>query len=184
MNKAIIAVLGHDRPGILAKTTRILFQQSCNIENVSQTTLQYEFAGIFIVSMPEDLAMFTLKESLEENLTPHGLHIFIKDFEPGGSAAIPGPSEAFVITTKGPDQKGLVAEFTEVIARSGANVTNLQAVFKGGMDPGDNIMIYEVDIPSDIDQHALYRNLRQKAETLDLDISIQHRKIFEAINRI
>jgi glycine cleavage system transcriptional repressor len=77
-----------------------------------------------------------------------------------------------------------VAAITEIIARYGVNVTNLQAVFKGGDDPENNIMIYEVDVPNDIDQNALYKDLRAKAEVLSLTISIQHRKIFEAINRI
>ncbi|MGD1999862.1 MAG: ACT domain-containing protein, partial [Desulfobacterales bacterium] len=90
----------------------------------------------------------------------------------------------FVITTKGPDRKGLVAAITEIIARYGVNVTNLQAVFKGGDDPNSNIMIYEVDIPVDIDQQGLYTDLRAKATELSLQISIQHRNIFEAINRI
>jgi len=77
-----------------------------------------------------------------------------------------------------------VAGISEVIAGHGVNITNLQAVFKGGDEPGDNIMIYEVDIPIDIDQQALYRDLREKAKFLMLDISIQHRNIFETINRI
>jgi glycine cleavage system transcriptional repressor len=89
-----------------------------------------------------------------------------------------------VITTKGPDRKGLVAAITEIIARYGVNVTNLQAVFKGGDDPNSNIMIYEVDIPAGIDQQGLYTDLRAKATALSLQISIQHRNIFEAINRI
>lgn len=95
-----------------------------------------------------------------------------------------GESEPFVITTKGPDCQGLVAGISAVIAGHGVNITNLQAVFKGGDEPGDNIMIYEVDIPIDTDQQALYRDLREKAESLKLDISIQHRNIFETINRI
>jgi glycine cleavage system transcriptional repressor len=45
-------------------------------------------------------------------------------------------------------------------------------------------MIYEVDIPGDIDHQALRRDLRQKAQALSLDISIQHKLIFEAINRV
>ena len=60
----------------------------------------------------------------------------------------------------------------------------LQAVFKGGDDPNANIMIYEVDIPSDANHQALRRDLREKAMALSLDISIQHKLIFEAINRV
>ena len=184
MNKAILSVLGHDRPGIVAAVTGILFDLNCNIENVSQTILQTEFSGSFIVTMPIDLPLDNLRERFVENLTPMELHVHIEPLEKKETAIPTRASEPFVITTKGPDRKGLVAGISEVIAAHGVNITNLQAVFKGGDEPGDNIMIYEVDIPIDIDQPALYRDLREKAKSLMLDITIQHRNIFETINRI
>jgi glycine cleavage system transcriptional repressor len=73
---------------------------------------------------------------------------------------------------------------TAIIARHNVNVTNCQAVFKGGDDPNSNIMIYEVDIPADTDQQMLFNELRQKGADLNLQVSIQHRDIFEALNRI
>ena len=100
------------------------------------------------------------------------------------SGGRPAKSEPFVITTKGPDRKGLVAGISATIARHGVNITNLQAVFKGGDEPGDNIMIYEVDVPGEIDQTEFNRELRETAESLALNITIQHRNIFESINRI
>ncbi|UCF93197.1 MAG: ACT domain-containing protein [Desulfobacterales bacterium] len=184
MRKVILSVLGHDRPGIVAAVSRILLEKDCNIENVSQTILQTQFAGIFIVSLPEDLALGRLRTSLEDGLRSLNLHVHVKPLASQTTTSPPVPNEPFVITTQGPDRKGLVAGITEIIAAYGANITNLQAVFKGGDDPGDNIMIYEVDIPTDIDQQCLYRDLRQRAESLALDISIQHRNIFEALNRI
>ena len=184
MNKIVISVLGPDRPGIIATVARILFERECNIENVSQTILQSEFSGIFIVAMPAGESVEELQRQLKEALDPLYLHVFAKPLETVGPVFAMERSEPFVITTKGPDRKGLVAAITEIIARYGANVTNLQAVFKGGADPNNNIMIYEVDIPSGIDQAALYQDLRAKAAELDLNISIQHRNIFEAINRI
>ena len=184
MNKAILSVLGHDRPGIVAAVTGILFDLNCNIENVSQTILQTEFSGSFIVTMPGDLSFDDLHERFIENLTPMELHVHIEPLLKKKAAFTTRESEPFVITTKGPDRQGLVAGISEVIAGHGVNITNLQAVFKGGDEPGDNIMIYEVDIPIDIDQQALYRDLREKAKSLTLNISIQHRNIFETINRI
>ena len=67
MNKAILSVLGHDRPGIVAAVTGILFDLNCNIENVSQTILQTEFSGSFIVTMPRDLSLDDLHERFIEN---------------------------------------------------------------------------------------------------------------------
>ena len=183
MKKMIISVLGKDRPGIIAAVTRILFELDCNIENVSQTILQKEFSGIFIVAVNDRLSGSTLHRQLEAGLGPMGLHVYEKPLS-DASQTPPAPSEPFVITTKGPDRKGLVAGITAVMADHRVNVTNLQAVFKGGDDPNANIMIYEVDIPNDADQQALRQSLREKARDLSLDISIQHKLIFEAINRV
>ncbi len=184
MQKAIISVLGKDRPGIIAAVTSVLFEQDCNIENVSQTILQSEFSGIFIVSMPKRLSFEAMCNLLEQGTSGFDLHFHIKPLSPEAPPGSTVESQPFVITTKGPDRKGLVARITSVMARHGINVTNLQAVFKGGRDPGANIMIYEVDIPVHLDQAALRRELNETARSLDLDISIQHKDIFRAINRI
>lgn len=184
MNKAILSVLGQDRPGIVAAISKILFQQNCNIENVSQTSLQSEFAGIFIVAMPIELPLETLKVCLIDALQRFDMHVQIKPLQPQDSGFSTADIEPFVITTKGPDRKGLVAGIAEVIASHGVNITNLKAVFKGGEEPGDNIMIYEVDVPNHVDQKILDQELRERAKELTLEISIQHRDIFEAINRI
>ena len=184
MNKAILSVLGPDRPGIVAAVTGILFELNCNIENVSQTILQTEFSGSFIVTLPQDLTTDALQNRFVDDLSPMDLHVHIRPLKKKETGSFLRQSEPFVITTKGPDRQGLVAGISEIIAHYGVNITNLQAVFKGGEEPGDNIMIYEVDIPIDIDRPALYRDLRERAESLELEITIQHRNIFETINRI
>jgi glycine cleavage system transcriptional repressor len=184
MKKIIISVFGPDRPGILAAVSRILFEQNCNIENVTQTILQSEFSGSFIAEMPASLTADTLCSLLSEALTPMRLQTHVKYLETSTPALGGKPAEPFVITTRGPDRKGLVANVTRIIADFGVNVTHLQAVFKGGLNPNDNIMIYEVDVPVDIDSHAFHGRLRDKAAELGLIISIQHRRIFEAINRV
>ena len=184
MKKMIISVLGKDRPGIIAAVARILFEQDCNIENVSQTILQNEFSGIFIVGVPPSLTGTDLHRHLDDGLTPMGLHVYEKPLSPVDAEKTPVDSEPFVVTTKGPDRKGLVAAITAIMAAHRVNVTNLQAVFKGGDDPNANIMIYEVDIPTAANQQMLRRELRDKARELSLEISIQHKHIFEAINRV
>lgn len=182
--KVVISILGQDRPGIIARVTKVLFEQGCNVENVSQTILQSEFSGIFIVSIPDPLAIDALYSRLIDQTEDLGLHVYIKDLKPLESSSGEVAGDPFVITTLGPDRKGLVAAITAIIATHGVNVTNLQAVFKGGDDPTKNIMIYEVCIPASTDRAALTEQLTQKATELGLDISVQHRKIFETINRI
>jgi glycine cleavage system transcriptional repressor len=184
MKKVIISVLGHDRPGIIAAVAQLLYENDSNIENVSQTSLQSEFAGIFIATIPAAMHLPDLEHHLAAVLDPMGLQVHVKPVEPRHEGANGLLGESFVITTRGPDQKGLVARITDIMARHQVNITNCQAVFKGGDNPNDNIMIYEVDIPPQTRQQDLFRDLREKGAELSLTVSIQHREIFMALNRI
>jgi glycine cleavage system transcriptional repressor len=183
MSKIVLSVLGYDRPGIIAAVTKILLGLRCNIEDVSQTTLQTEFVGVFIASKPDHLSDEELRSSLQEELSPMGLTVVLKPMQ-GESGWKAPPSEPFIITTLGPDRLGLVAGITEVLARFGINITNLKAVFRGTDDPRRNVMIYEVDVPVAVDHHAFRKELRERAGELGLDISVQHRDIFEMVHRV
>lgn len=183
MRKVIITVLGHDRPGIVAAVAGALFEQRCNIEDISQTILQTEFAGIFIATIPDDTKENELCESLEKKLHPLGLSVFLKPMQ-AAPAGADVETEPFVITTLGPDRLGLVAGITGLLSDYGINIVHLKAAFRGGEDPRRNVMIYEVDIPVATDHHAFRSALSRRARELGLDVSLQHRDIFEEIHRV
>jgi glycine cleavage system transcriptional repressor len=183
MKKIVVFVLGPDRPGIIATVSKTLFEFGCNLEDVSQTILQTAFVGIFIGTLtadrPEDEVLRALRDAVE----PEGLAVHLNSIQ---EAAAPAqtPADSFVITTIGPDRPGLVAGITEIIAKHGVNITNLKAVFRGMKNPNHNVMIYEIDIPRTADQHAFRTALYKRAQELGLDISLQHREIFEQIHRV
>ncbi|MEW5733441.1 MAG: ACT domain-containing protein [Thermodesulfobacteriota bacterium] len=184
MEKIIITVLGRDRPGIIAAVSQSLYGQDCNIENVSQMVLQSEFVGLFVITAPDSMALDGIQAVLARDLASLQLDVRAKILTPPEEPTGAPLSEPFVITTFGPDRKGLVARITGILARYDANVTNLKAVFQGGDDPDKNIMVYEVDLPVEADRKALYAALRDKARELGLDISIQHKNIFDTVNKI
>jgi glycine cleavage system transcriptional repressor len=78
MDKVVISILGRDRPGIVASVAEILLDKGCNIEDVTQTSLQAEFAGIFIATIPDSLAPSTLLSFLKSGLAPLGLEVLVK----------------------------------------------------------------------------------------------------------
>lgn len=184
MKKFIISVLGKDRPGIIAAVTQVLFQQNFNIEDVSQTILQNEFSGIFIVTGPDESDPQNMCRTLETATVDLKLHIHVKAMDADPFQWTTTACESFVITTRGPDRKGLVAQITAVLAAHNVNVTQLQAVFRGGTEPERNVMIYEVDIPADSDLPKLRAALKAKGAELNLEVNLQHKNIFEAINRV
>lgn len=183
LKKVVVFVLGPDGPGIIATISKVLFEQACNLEDVSQTILQSEFMGIFIVSMKTEGDEGKVLSALQAQLEPSGLFVHLKPV--GGSAIVEQPlSESFIITTVGPDRPGLVAGITDILSRYKANITNLKAVARGKRDGQNYVMIYEVDIPPTTDYHALRTALLDRAQELGLDINLQHREIFEQIHRV
>ncbi len=184
MNKIIITVLGKDRPGIISLVSTGLYELGCNLENVNQMILQKEFAGFFIVETPENMDLTTLADSLKHQTGDSGLTIHVNAIAVEENGGEPITGETFLITTIGPDQKGLVARFSTIIARHHANIENMKAVFKGGLNPNENIMTYQISISPEIDSKKLFDALRKKADELELDIRIQHKNIFDAIHKI
>lgn len=184
MDKLIITVLGKDRPGIIAQITSILYALDCNLENANQMILQNQFAGFFIVEKPLALGFDKLLQTLRDKTQESGLTIHVNTLEGNGSEAGDSAGEIFLITTIGPDQKGLVARFSSIIASFHCNIVNLKAVFKGGSDPEANVMSYQVCISPDVDAPGMFKALKEKAQELSLDIRIQHKNIFDAIHKI
>lgn len=184
MKKFSISVLGRDRPGIIAAVTEVLVARDFNIEGVNQTMLQGEFSSIFIVTGPDNIEPAALSRALHEATRQMEMHFHVRRLDDEPVFWTDGAYELYVITTFGPDKKGLVAEFTRILADFNVNVTRLQAVFRGGDAPDRNFMIYEVEIPGETDQQDLRRVLGERCRDLNLALSIQHVKVFEAINRL
>ncbi|MFH1136429.1 MAG: ACT domain-containing protein [Pseudomonadota bacterium] len=182
MKKMVLSILGEDRPGIVYAVSRVLFDLACNILEVSQTILQTEFAGIFIIAMPAELTAENLSAAMEKEMEPLGLKVGLKDFKVGGVPPAP-KTEPFVITVRGEDRLGIIPGITGVIAGFDINIVNLKAI--ADLCVGSEVVIvFEVDIPDGANLAAFRAALQLKAEELNLEISIQHREIFEAIHRI
>jgi glycine cleavage system transcriptional repressor len=184
MDKTVVFILGPDRPGIIAAVAQTLFEQGCNLEDVSQTSLQDQFVGIFIASSGDGPQRAeTLERALRERCDPLGLLVHLMPVLAAGGRGAP-PGEPYVITTVGPDRPGLVAGIAGLLAEYGANITNLKAIARGGGAGLEYVTFYEVDIPADTDRQAFRAALRGRACELGLDVNLQHREIFEQVHRV
>ena len=183
VSKLVVFVLGPDRPGIIAAATRALYEQGCNLEDVSQTSLQGQFVGIFVSAAPARLSDEDLLGVLRGRLNPLGLSVELREIQAAG-APPPATAEPYVITTVGPDRPGLVAGVAGLLADFGANITNLKAIARGGQEGQEYVTFYEVDVPAAADGGAFRAALRARAGELGLDVNIQHREIFEQVHRV
>jgi glycine cleavage system transcriptional repressor len=70
-----------------------------------------------------------------------------------------------------------------VIAGFEVNIENLRAIALQDV-PSRVVIVFEVAVPQSVHRPAFREALRWKAEELGLELSVQHREIFEAIHRL
>ncbi|BDV01991.1 amino acid-binding protein [Thermodesulfomicrobium sp. WS] len=183
MEKFAVSVMGHDRPGILAAVSETVFGLGCNIEDVSQTILQGEFAAIMIVARPPHVPLAQVDAALRERLAPMGLGVFVRPLDEGWQPAVPG--EPFVLTTRGKDQPGNIAAVTRALAQLGCNVTQFRAVLLPAAEEGEEmVMILEIDVPQGVHHRVVRAAVAQACQPLGMEVSLQHRDVFENIHRV
>lgn len=183
MQKFVLSVIGKDKPGILANISTILFEHGCNIEDVSQTILQTEFASIFIVLNPESRPLGEIGQALNQSLDSMELSAHLRPMTAATTGKV-GSAQPFVITTKGADKPGTISAVTTAIASLSCNVTNFRAIITQESGADEMIMIFEVDMPQAVDHRRLRQVMQDACSAFGLDVSVQHRDIFETIHRI
>lgn len=180
-----VSVMGHDRPGIVAGVARVLFENACNIESLSQTALMGQFAMIVVAAPLKGGNAAQLKQDLEALAKAMDLAIHIRNVNPEEQLPFPAAeTEHFVITVRGADRPGLVAAITAILAEQGINITRLGAEVVPAGQQLDYIQIYEVDIPKRLDFAFIQRALRERGAEIGVTVDMQHGDIFRAINQI
>jgi glycine cleavage system transcriptional repressor len=175
--------MGRDQPGILAAVSTVIHERDGNIENLSQTLLQSVFGALLIVCVRDTETPEALQQALAAATRELQLVIHVHPAFPDGVRAAP-EVQPYIVAAIGPDRQGIVSAIASQLARHDVNITGVQAIFKGGDRPLDNLMIFEVDVPRHTVMQDLRGDLRKVSERLSLEISIQHRKIFESVSKI
>ena len=184
MQKFSASFLGRDCPGVVAAISRLFGEADCNIEAMSQTMLQGEFAAIFIIAAPRQWDIDSLRKNLIEGLAREKVDLSIL-LRPaiGAQWGENIACEPFVITVDGPDGPGLIGAMSKIFGRHNVNIENLTAMLDDE-NKGMARFVFEVMVPLQIDIGRLRRELHSEAARLGLRASVQHRNIFEAVNRV
>ncbi|HEX8235844.1 MAG TPA: ACT domain-containing protein [Abditibacteriaceae bacterium] len=165
----IITAVGTDRPGMAHALVSILSDAGCNIEDTTMTRLSGEFAMILIVTPAQGVPVEELSKRLSPLEQSHGLFINcrdIRDEEPDGDEILP----RYILSVYGPEARGLVARITGVLAHNGVNITDVQTrVASAGTV---YVMLFELELPSQIDADELQRALETAARQIGVQVSL------------
>lgn len=77
--KAVVTVIGKDQKGIIAKISKILFENEVNILDISQTIMQDMFTMIMLVNFEnESVTVKQISEKFEQAEKDMGLSIHVQ----------------------------------------------------------------------------------------------------------
>jgi glycine cleavage system transcriptional repressor len=162
----IITAVGPDRPGMAHAVAHILFESGCNIEDTTMTRLSGQFSMILAVSPPAEVSLEALTRRLEALRESHSL---VVDVTSVSDAEIPiSASPRFLLTAYGPENTGLLAHLTGVLAQNAMNVTDVQTrVASAGTV---YIMLLEVELPPNLAPETLEAELKRSAPELEISL--------------
>lgn len=184
MSKVVVSIIGLDCPGVVYLVSSTLSGLECNIEEVSQTILKGQFAAIFVARKPDDLDDATLRKVLTAAISDKDmlLSVTIRPFEEGCLFSS-GSSEPFVVTVDGEDRLEIISAISGIFAEHRVNIENLKAIMPDA-EQRRALLVFEIALPLSIDRSALRRTLEDRAHAMGLQLSMQHRDIFEAVHRV
>ncbi len=120
-NWYMLALVGKDRPGIVARITGTLFEGGGNVGEASMTRLGDSFTVMMMVRFDGD--KHALRALLEPVSQPLGLQLHIDNID-GRLHQHVEPDVR--ISVLGADRAGIVAQVTGAMAEAGLNICNLE----------------------------------------------------------
>lgn len=173
LQRFAVTVLGKDRPGIIAATTKVLYEKGGNIEDSSMTILEGEFAMILIVAFQERISEKELANAFVPVEGLMNLRIFVKPLEEEEVILeeITGV-EPYTISIFGIDKPGIVYNVTSLLAERNVNITNMETKILEGEKGPLYAMVLEADVPDSVDMEDLKRQLKTMEEKLGVEIAI------------
>jgi glycine cleavage system transcriptional repressor len=164
MESLAITVVGHDRPGIIARTAEILSAYGMNLEDSSMTLLRGHFAMTLIcagrtpAAEVEQALVAAMDPSLAVTVRPVPDEL---DRQPVGST--------YLVTVHGADRLGIVARLAGTIAGAGGNITDLTTRLTGDL----YFLLAEVDLPPAADVPALQAALAAASRELGVETTLR-----------
>jgi glycine cleavage system transcriptional repressor len=159
-----VTVVGHDRPGIIARTAEVLSAYGMNLEDSSMTLLRGHFAMTLICAGRTPAA--EVEAALSAAIDP-SLAVTVRGVPDEGDRQPVGSTH--LVTVHGADRLGIVARLAGTIAAAGGNITDLTTRLTGDL----YVLVAEVDLPPAADVPALHAALAAASRELGVETALR-----------
>lgn len=166
----VLTVVSDDQPGVVETLSEAIAGHGGNWTESSMMSLAGKFAGILLVDVPDEQAGAFI--STLEALEPQGMHIVAQR---SGSASVADSAREYSIELVGQDRPGIVHEITEVLAKHGVNVQELETTVQSASMSGESLFMAHARlfIPPAADRDKLQDELEDLANELMVDIELE-----------
>lgn len=165
MGLLAVTVVGHDRPGIIAETTRLLAGLGANLEDSSMTLLRGHFAMVLVAAAEAGPA--AVEAALAPLAADGSLAVSVREVPVEGVVA--GAGSAHLLSVHGGDRPGIVSAVTAEVAAAGGNITDLTTRLTGEL----YVLVAEVDLPPGADPAELTRQLETVGAQLGVQVTLR-----------
>ena len=145
MSRAILTVIGEDRPGIVAAVTQALYNAGCSIGDAAMMRLGGYFAIMQVLTYPYDLG--AVETALDPAVKSLNLRIHL---DPVSSVGDGGEVPDTRVTVFGADRPGIVAAVTGALAAIGFNIVDLESELSGSTERPLYIMVIQGRAPGGV----------------------------------
>lgn len=148
-----VTALGADRPGIIARVTKVLLDHGGNLHDSTMTILGGQFAIVLLVQA--DTEAVDLERDLASATEDLGLVVAVRPVGPGADS----PPPTHMLSVYGADRPGIVHRVAAALAEQSVNVTDLTTRVLEGDRPV-YAMVLEISLPESVEAEALAQSLR------------------------
>jgi glycine cleavage system transcriptional repressor len=163
---AAVAVVGGDRPGIVAGVTKGLFELGCNLKDATSTILTGHFAMMLVVDLPPGVDC----DAVERALAPIAEEMdLVVAARPVHEAHLEVAEATHMVSVYGADRPGIVYRVADHLFEAGVNITDLSSRVIGAGDRPVYALMLEVVAPPHLDLESGLADLRGE---LGVEVSV------------
>jgi glycine cleavage system regulatory protein len=166
----VLTVVSDDHPGVVEVLSEVIADHGGNWTESSMMSLAGKFAGILLVQVPAEQVddFFSALEALKSQ----GMQIVAQRSD---SASIGDSAREYSIDLVGQDHPGIVHDITEVLAKHGVNVQELETTVQSASMSGESLFMAHASlfVPSAADLEKLQEELEDLANELMVDIELE-----------
>lgn len=173
MTTLVLTVIGDDRAGLVKALADVIADGGGNWERSHLSELAGKFAGIVVVTVPDDRA-----DTLRESLAPLDGLLDVTVHDGAGAAAASGAAAPRQVRLDilGDDRPGLVGSVSGILAKHDLSVADLASTTRDAPMAGGRLFdaTVHVSVPEGADLAAVQTDLEALAHEIMVDVSLTH----------